>query len=125
MVAIDSSTFIAYIQGDGGPDVEAFLAALATGRVVLPPAVVGELLSEPRLPERHRDAILNLPRLEISDSDYWVRVGAARSALIARGLRARLPDALIAQSCIDHDVALITRDADFRHFAEHCGLKLA
>jgi len=23
------------------------------------------------------------------------------------------------------DVALITRDKDFRHFAKHCGLKLA
>jgi len=32
---------------------------------------------------------------------------------------------LIAQACIDNDVALITRDADFRHFAKHCGLKLA
>jgi predicted nucleic acid-binding protein len=36
-----------------------------------------------------------------------------------------LGDALIAQSCIDHDVPLITRDTDFRHFAKHCGLKLA
>ena len=26
---------------------------------------------------------------------------------------------------IDHDLPLITRDADFRHFAKHCGLKLA
>jgi predicted nucleic acid-binding protein len=40
-------------------------------------------------------------------------------------LRARLPDALIAQSCIDHDVALITRDRDFRYFAKYCGLRLA
>jgi hypothetical protein len=31
----------------------------------------------------------------------------------------------IAQSCIDADVKLITRDRDFRHFATHCGLKLA
>ena len=27
--------------------------------------------------------------------------------------------------CVDHDVALITRDTDFRHFVRHCGLKLA
>jgi hypothetical protein len=40
-------------------------------------------------------------------------------------LKARLPDALIAQSCIDHDVALITRDVDFQKYADHCGLKLA
>jgi predicted nucleic acid-binding protein len=45
--------------------------------------------------------------------------------LLARKLRARLPDTLIAQSCIDHDIPLIARDTDFRHFAKHCGLKLA
>ncbi len=125
MVAIDSSTFIAYIQDDRGPDVDALAAAFATNNVVLPPAVIAELLSEPRLPPRHRAVILNLPTLEISDGSYWVRVGAARAALIAKGLRARLPDALIAQSCIDHDVPLITRDGDFRHFEKHCGLRLA
>jgi predicted nucleic acid-binding protein len=42
-----------------------------------------------------------------------------------KGLKAAVADALIAQSCIDNDVALITRDPDFRHFAKHCGLKLA
>jgi predicted nucleic acid-binding protein len=36
-----------------------------------------------------------------------------------------LADALIAQSCIDHEISLIARDGDFRHFAKHCGLKLA
>jgi predicted nucleic acid-binding protein len=41
-----------------------------------------------------------------------------------KGIRAKTADALIAQSCIDHDVALITRDRDFRHFVRHCGLKL-
>jgi len=34
-----------------------------------------------------------------------------------------LADTLIAQICIDHDVPLITRDKDFRHFAKH-GLRL-
>jgi hypothetical protein len=56
---------------------------------------------------------------------YWIRAAATRANLLSRKLRARLPDALIAQACIDNDVALITRDADFRHFAKHCGLKLA
>lgn len=125
MIAVDSSTFIAFIQGDPGLDVEAFVTALATNNVILPPAVVAELLSEPKLPERLRNVILNLPTLEVSGPDYWLRVGDARAGLIARGRRARLPDALVAQSCIDHDVPLITRDGDFRHFAEHCGLQLA
>jgi len=28
-------------------------------------------------------------------------------------------NALIAQSCLDHNVALVTNDRDFRHFEEH------
>jgi predicted nucleic acid-binding protein len=32
-------------------------------------------------------------------------------------------DTLIAQTCIDHDVPLITRDQDFRHFVS-AGLTL-
>jgi len=31
---------------------------------------------------------------------------------------------LIAQSCIDHHVPLITRDGDFRPFARYAGLTL-
>jgi predicted nucleic acid-binding protein len=37
----------------------------------------------------------------------------------------RLADTLIAQSCIDHHVPLITRDVDFRHFAKLGMLVLA
>jgi len=36
-----------------------------------------------------------------------------------------LADTLIAQSCIDHDVRLVTRDDDFRHFVRLGGLRLA
>ena len=44
--------------------------------------------------------------------------------LLAKGLRANILDTLIAQSCIDHNVALITRDTGFRHFAKYSGLRL-
>jgi predicted nucleic acid-binding protein len=36
--------------------------------------------------------------------------------VIGAGFKAKLADTLIAQSCLDHDVPLITRDGDFRHF---------
>jgi len=38
--------------------------------------------------------------------------------------KARLGDALIAQSCIDRKIPLLTRDEDFRAFAEAAELKL-
>jgi predicted nucleic acid-binding protein len=86
--------------------------------------VLAEVLCQPNLPENHRTLVLRLPQLDLLP-DYWVRAAATRSMVLARGLRARLADTLIAQLCIDHDSALIARDGDFRHFAKHCGLKLA
>ncbi len=124
MVAADTSTWITYLAGTAGVDVERLLSGLRDNEVVLPPVVLTELLSHPRLPMAHRTSLQELHVLEILP-DYWVRAAAIRAALLGRKLRARLAHALIAQSCIDHDVALITRDGDFRHFAKHCGLKLA
>jgi hypothetical protein len=124
VIAADTSTLIAFLQGDRGADVTRLDASLAASDVILPPAVLAELLSEPRLPSEHRAKALALPLLELLP-DYWLRTAGSRATLLSKGLRARLADALIAQSCIDHDVPLITRDGDFRHFARHCGLKLA
>jgi predicted nucleic acid-binding protein len=124
VIAVDSSTWIAFVQGQPGRDVDLLDRSLASGEMAFPPVAVVEILSDPSMPERQRTIILELPVLEIADG-YWMRAAAIRTKLLARRLRARLPDTLIAQSCIDHGVALITRDGDFRHFAKHCGLRLA
>jgi len=59
------------------------------------------------------------------EAGYWNRAGELRAKVLAKGRRARLGDALIAQSCVDHGVPLLTRDRDFRAFAETAGLDLA
>jgi hypothetical protein len=86
--------------------------------------VVTEILSDPQAGPVLEGQVSRIQLLEPTIG-YWVRAGQSRRAVIAHGLKAKVADALIAQSCIDHDVALVTRDRDFRHFAEHCGLKLA
>jgi predicted nucleic acid-binding protein len=98
--------------------------AIEQGDVVLPPVVLCELLSSPRLPVSAAKLFLRLPMLEPS-SGFWERAGRLRSKVLGRGLRVRLADTLIAQSCIDHHVPLITRDVDFRHFAKLGMLVLA
>jgi predicted nucleic acid-binding protein len=124
VIAVDTSTLIAFIGGQPGVDVDQLDAALGTSDVALPPVALTEFLSEPQLPTNHRAIAMALPLLELLP-DYWLRAGEIRAKLLAKGLRARLADSLIAQSCIDHSVMLITRDNDFRHFAKHGGLKLA
>ena len=123
MIAIDSSSLIAYLQGSTGPDVEAAELALAHRQAALPPAVLTELLRDPKLSSELRGLLLGLPLLEIVDG-YWERAGLLRAKLLARKRKAPLADSLIAQSCLDHGVELLARDPDFKPFAEIAGLKL-
>jgi predicted nucleic acid-binding protein len=124
MIAADTSSLVAYFKGEAGADVERLAAAIGAGDLVLPPVVVTEILSDPASAVLIDQHIQSLEQLGTTEG-YWARAGHAQRMLHKRGFKARVGDALIAQSCIDHDVALITRDRDFRHFAKHCGLKLA
>ena len=120
MIAVDSSSLIAYFNGE---DVEWLDQALALKQAVLPPVVLTEILSDPVLDPAVADLIGDLPVIEVR-SGFWVRAAATRSRILAKRLRARLADTLIAQSCIDNRTPLITRDGDFRRFSAHAGLDL-
>jgi len=123
MIALDTSSVIAYLSGDRGADVDAVQVALEQQQACLPPAVLAELLSDPKLPARAAALFRMLPALPVTEG-FWERVGTLRAAVIAQGRKARLADALIAQSCLDHDTPLVTRDADFRNIARVRPLRL-
>ncbi len=123
MIALDTSSLVAFLSGAAGGDVDAVEVALAERQACLPPAVLAELLSDPKLAAATAALFTALPRLPVTDG-YWERVGALRADVIAHGRKARLADALIAQSCLDSDVPLITRDADFRNFGRVRHLQL-
>ncbi|MGE5443109.1 MAG: hypothetical protein ACM3SR_00715 [Ignavibacteriales bacterium] len=86
MIAVDSSSLIAFLACDSGSDVNAIEDALNAQALILPPVVLTEILSDPKLPKQ--------------------------------------ADTLIAQSCLDYDTPLITRDRDFRHFEKFAQLKV-
>lgn len=114
---------VAYLSGASGPDVDAVAIALEHAQAVLPPVVLTELLSDPKVSESVKALFTQLPMLQVTDG-FWQRAGFLRARLIARGRRARLADTLIAQSCLDHDLPLVTRDSDFRHFVRLAGVRL-
>jgi len=122
MIAADTSTWVAYLQGDAGRDTQLLDQALGDLQVVMAPAVLTELLSEPKLPARVAKTLCEVPLIEVIPG-YWERAGILRAKLLAKGRKARLGDALIAQSCIDGGVALLTRDRDLRNFSEAAGLR--
>ena len=114
---------IAYLAGATGVDVDAIDLAMQLKESTFPPVVLTELLSDHTLPQDTFRFLRQIPKLGILEG-YWERAGELRAKLYRRGLKAHIADSLIAQCCLDHDVALITRDRDFRHFARFAGLRL-
>lgn len=114
---------IAYLSGENGADVDAVENALRFSQGAFPPVVVTELCSDRTLTAEVRALIHAIPQLEVRGG-YWERAGELRAGLLRRGLKARLADTLIAQSCLDHDAPLLTRDRDFRNFSRYCGLRV-
>ena len=123
MIAVDTSTMVAYLAGETGQDIEALQSALLRGKLRICPIVITEVLSGTTNPNI-KTLLKNIERLEFLEG-FWERAGASRLILIKNGLKAKVADAVIAQSAIDHKAPLLTRDKDFRHYAKHCDLKLA
>ena len=123
MIAADTSTWIAFLEGETAPDTELLDQALDDRQLVMIPVVLTELLSDPKLSVSVAKALCDVPSIELG-TGYWQRAGELRAKVLARRSRARLREALIAQSCIDGGISLLTRDRDFRAFIEAAGLKL-
>ena len=123
MIAADTSSLVAFLEGAAGDDVEVIQSALDHQQLVLPPIVLTELLSDPGLPAPVRSLLTGLPQLQL-EPGFWERAGLLRAGVLKRRRKARIADALIAQCCIDQSVPLVTRDKEFRHFAGKSGLSL-
>ena len=123
MIAVDSSTLIDWLKGVDTKQTAALNAAMDEDRLYLPPPVEAELLSFPHSQPILSAVLADLPRLEIKDG-FWARAGLTRRTVLRAGRKAKLPDALIVQCCLDAEAALIASDGDFQAFAENCGLKL-
>lgn len=124
MLCLDTSSVIAYLQGETGADVEAVDHALIDQVGVLSPVTVAELLSDPQLTSTLKRTILELPTIPITEG-FWERAGLLRAKVLKTGRRANLADTLIAQGCLDHHATLVTRDRDFKAFVSAAGLHVA
>ena len=123
MICLDTSSLIAFLEGDTGDDVEIVDHALQDQEGAIAPVTLTELLSDPKLPRNLRETIFHLPVLPVTEG-YWERAGLMRARILRAKRKAKLADTLIAQSCLDHRVMLVTRDKDFRVFHRLVGLKL-
>lgn len=123
MIVADTSTWIAFFQGQAGKDVDLLDQALKDRQILMAPPVLTELLSDPGISRDVSKTLSELPLVEIQPG-FWERAGALRARVLAKHRKARLGDALIAQSCLDAGIPLLTRDGDFRAFAGTAALTL-
>lgn len=123
MFCADSSSWIAYLSGKSGEDIDMLDAGLLDGSVWMVPMVLAELLSDPLLPPEAEDLLLDVPLFELTDG-FWQRAGKTRAEMIKLKFKPKLADTLIAQVAIEQGVTLHTRDMGFRAFEKHAGLKL-
>jgi predicted nucleic acid-binding protein len=117
MIAADTSTWIAFLEGAPGDDTQLLDQALADRQVLMIPAVFTELLSDPLLSPAVAQGLTEVPIIDLGPG-YWYRAGRLRAKVLSNRRKARLGDALIAQTCVDRNIPLLTRDKDFRAFAD-------
>lgn len=123
MIAADTSTWIAFLEGVPGQDAQLLEQALRDRHVLMIPVVLTELVSGPLLSSGVAETLSEIPMIEV-DSGYWQRAGQLRAKVLSMRRKARLGDALIAQTCIDRGIPLLTRDKDFRAFSDAVQLNL-
>ena len=97
--------------------------SLENRQVLMAPPVLTELLGDPKLTSEVSNLLSELPLVDIQPG-FWNRTGSSRASALAKGRKARLGDSLIAQSCLDAGILLLTRDRDFRAFAEAASLDI-
>ena len=123
MIAVDTSSLVEFLRDNTGQDILLIERALDEKNLILPPIVLSEILSDPKLSAEIKKTLNNLPSLPLLDG-FLARAGILISHILSKKRKARLGDALIAQFCIDHNLPLITRDKDFRSFQASSKLKL-
>ena len=88
MIAADTSTWIAFLQGDDGEDTQILDKALENRQVLVPPVVLTEMLSDPKLTSDISQTLSTLPLIEVTVG-YWQRAGALRAQVLAKRRKAR------------------------------------
>jgi predicted nucleic acid-binding protein len=109
------------------PQVAALQGALSGGEsVVTTGLILQELLQGFSGARARKDLVQRFAALPLLVPDRRDYIDAADLRNLCRrsGVRLGTIDALLAQLCIRHDLAMLTTDGDFLLAAEHCTLKV-
>ncbi|MBL0162703.1 MAG: PIN domain-containing protein [Xanthomonadales bacterium] len=127
---VDTSIWSLALRRDAPPDhvaVAVLRKALLNGdTVVIAGVVLQELLQGFHGPKDQTRIIERLQVLPLLNPtrDTYIEAARLRNTCRRHGVQVGTIDALIAQLCIEHDLALLTADNDFAHAARWVPLRL-
>ena len=109
------------------PQIAALGAAIEAGEMIVTTGLVLQELLQGFEGARNRrqllDRFADLPFLEPEREDY-VEAADLKSRCRRAGVQIGTIDALLAQLCLRHDLAMLTADKDFAAIARHSRLRL-
>lgn len=109
------------------PQIAALGAAIEAGETIVTTGLVLQELLQGFEGARNRrqllDRFADLPFLEPEREDY-VEAADLKSRCRRAGVQIGTIDALLAQLCLRHDLAMLTADKDFAAIARHSRLRL-
>jgi predicted nucleic acid-binding protein len=130
MLLVDTSVWSLALRRDvvvAQPEVQYLEQALIGSQTVVTTGLVlQELLqgfSDPKARAQIIDRFSMLPLVQPDRQDH-VDAASLRTACRRGGVQIGTIDALLAQLCIRHQLALLTTDRDFAHAARHCRLRV-
>lgn len=126
MILVDSSVWIDYFLGNETPQVEILDRSLGVREVGLGDLVLTEVLQGFRSDKDYRIARSLMDALTVVDmlgKELAIKSAENFRALRKMGITIRkTADVIIATYCIEHDVALLFSDKDFKPFVQHLQL---
>ncbi len=128
MMIVDSNTWVDFFNGTPNPQVEQLDMALQDEEdLAVIPIIITEVLQGFRTDSgfrRARRVLVALPVIEPT-VDCHVRAARLFRSLRQKGITVRgAVDCLIAQTCLDLGVELLSPDVDFERIAAHTPLRL-
>ena len=118
LVLLDTSIWIEFFNRPERPEALAVKELIEQDRAVLAGVILAELIQGART-KKERDLLAEslgiLPFVE-TDREDWREAGVLLNDLRTRGFTLPLTDALLAQLCLRHHLAIFTLDKHFYHF---------
>ena len=122
MIVADTNVWIGFFNQTLAQNTLLFREAIQNQAVAMPTPILHELLCFPELNDLDRIYFSRFQTFNPSEQT-WLRAGEMRRKILHKKLKCRAIDALIAQTCIENGLPLLTLDNDFKKFSNF-GLKL-